>query len=126
MRGTRFRTVLRCTAFAVMIALVPARGIAQTPSRKADAIVHFKKGVVLSHQGAWTEALAEFLEARKLYPLRNASGNAGYCLEALRRYDEALTMYEDMLREFGDTMPVKDKEEVQGKVIELRGLVGEI
>jgi hypothetical protein len=94
--------------------------------RRAEAVQHFEKGIALYDQGAWAAALAEFLEARRIYPLRNAVYQAGLCLERLQRYDEGLEQFEAALRDFGDTMPAQIKEAVQGKVVAMRGLVGEI
>jgi hypothetical protein len=95
-------------------------------SAKDQAVAHFDKGIVLYDRGAWAAALAEFLEARRLYPLRNALYQAGLCLEKLGQYDEALERFEAMLREYGETMPASIKESVQRRVVEMRSLVGEI
>jgi hypothetical protein len=93
---------------------------------RAEAVVHFDKGLALYDRGAWAAALAEFLHARRLYPLRNAVYQAGLCLENLQRYDDALAQFEAVLREWGEAMPAQVKENVQRKVVEMRGLVGEI
>jgi hypothetical protein len=102
----------------------PSRVLAAPTDAKAEAIAHFEKGLSLFDAGAWDQALVEFLEARRLHPLRNAAFNAALCLEKLRRHDEALAMLEAMLREFGERMPADAKERVQRKLVELRGLVG--
>jgi hypothetical protein len=47
-------------------------------------------------------------------------------LEKLRRYDEALEAMEDLLRDFGQSMPAEAREKAQRKVVELRALVGVI
>ncbi len=116
-------------AFAIAALLGgPARAMADPPeaATKAEAFAHFDKGLALYDQGAWAAALAEFLEARRLHPLRNAVYQAGLCLSKLQRYDEALDCFEATLREFGDAMPADVKERVQRKVVEMRGLVGEV
>lgn len=99
---------------------------AAAASTKEQAFAHFDTGLALYDKGAWAAALAEFLEARRLYPLRNAVYQAGLCLQKLERYDEALEQFEAALREFGAVMPARVKENVQRKVVEMRGLVGEI
>jgi len=91
---------------------------------KAQAADHFKRGLALSDANAHAAALAEFLEARRLYPLRNATLQAAFCLEKLQRYDEALDMFEALLREFGEAMPAEVKAIAQRKIIEMRRLVG--
>jgi hypothetical protein len=112
-----------CAVPAVARAADPSAGAAPA---KAEAQAHFDRGLKLYDAGAWAAALAEFVEARRLHPLRNAVYQAGLCLEKLERYDEALDRFEAMLREFGGEMPPAAREIVQRKVIEVRGLVGEV
>lgn len=92
--------------------------------KKDEAIARFKKGLELQDKGAWAAALAEFLVARRMYPLRNAAFQAGICLEKLDRYDEALEVFEGTLRDFSESMPPAAREIVQRKVLDVRGLVG--
>jgi len=94
--------------------------------RKAEAVARFEQGLRHFDGGAWDAALAEFQEARRLYPLRNATYNAAVCLERLRRYDEAVETLENLLRDFGEAMPADVKERAQRKLVELRGLVGTV
>src|SRR5690606_3048235 len=75
------------------------------PQRRADAEAAFRRGLVLLEQDAWQAALAEFLRSRELYPTRNATNNAAFCLRKLNRFDESLDMYEVLLREFPETTP---------------------
>jgi PEGA domain len=102
----------------------PRTGGASDP--KAEAVARFEKGLSLFDAGAWSAALAEFLEARRLHPLRNAAFNAALCLENLRRYDEAAEMLETLLRASGDQMPADARERAQRKLVELRAFVGSI
>jgi hypothetical protein len=101
--------------------------VAAPPSvdAKAEAKERFDKGIALVAQQAWSAALAEFLESRRLYPTRNAAQNAAYCSKRLGRFDEALDLYEGVLRDYPDLDEAK-KKEVQRAVTELRGLVGSI
>jgi PEGA domain len=92
---------------------------------KAEAREHFDKGVVLYRERAWDAALAEFQISRQLFPTRNATTDAAICLKNLQREDEALEMYETLLREFPDLsadVRVEAKRELDG----LRGRVGTI
>jgi PEGA domain len=124
----------RAGRWARAAALIASLGIAapaladppEAATTKTEAFAHFDKGLALYDRGAWAAALAEFLEARRLYPLRNAVYQAGLCLENLQRYDEALDRFEATLRDFGEAMPPDVKERVQRKVVEMRGLVGEV
>jgi hypothetical protein len=95
-------------------------------SAKAEAVVHFERGIALYDQGAWAAALAEFLAARRLYPLRNAVYRSGLCLEKLQQYDEALLEFESVLRDYGETLPAGDREIVAMKIREMLGVVGEV
>ncbi|APR75627.1 PEGA domain protein [Minicystis rosea] len=92
---------------------------------KNEARVHFEKGVALVRESAWAAALAEFLLSRDLYPTRSATNNAATVLRRLQRFDEALAMFEALLREF-PTLPAEDRIEAQRAIAELRGLVGTV
>lgn len=94
-------------------------------SKKAEARAHFDKGLSLLQQDALAAALAEFLISRELYPTRTGTYNAGVALRKLNRYDEALDMFETLLREFPN-MPPEARTETQKQVADLRELVGTI
>jgi tetratricopeptide (TPR) repeat protein len=132
-RSGSARAAAAMTVTASLAAAPPALAGPQDAPPPADAsptkdqaVAHFDKGIALYDKGAWAAALAEFLEARRIHPLRNALYQAGLCLEKLQQYDEALEQFEAMLREHGATMPASIKDSVQRKVVEMRGLVGEI
>jgi hypothetical protein len=131
MAGGRTRRCAALLAAITWVAGPAAAGPQAGPPREAagrrdEAIAHFDKGLALYDQGAWAAALAEFHEAGRLYPLRNAVYQAGLCLEKLQQYDEALERFEAALRDFGATMPAAVKDLVERKVVEMRGLVGEV
>jgi PEGA domain len=94
---------------------------------RAEAKSHFDKGNVLYEERKDpAAALAEFLESRRLYPTWSATFNAALCLEDLRRYDDALSLLESALRDFGGSMPTDAREGVQRRLIAARALVGTI
>lgn len=93
---------------------------------RAEAAAHYQKGLGLARKGAWDAALAEFLESRRLYPSRTATASAAASLRNLGRWDEALDMFEALLRDFDKTLPADTKAAAQREIIELRGLVGTI
>jgi PEGA domain len=105
----------------------PGEGDAAPPSdaSKAEARVHFEKGLALLGEEAWAAALAEFLLSRSLYPGRAATTNAAIALRKLQRFDESLDMYERLLRDFTN-LPPADRADAQKAIAELRGLVGTI
>jgi PEGA domain len=90
---------------------------------RQEAQEHFQKGGELMDQQAWGAALAELLVSRKLYPGQSATYNAALCLQKLQRFDEALAMYEALLREHPN-LPPNDKADALRAIAALRGLVG--
>lgn len=68
-------------------------------SAKAEARASFDRGITLFDNGAYDAALVEFQRARRLFPTRSASRNAELALRKLHRFDEALDIVEELLRE---------------------------
>ncbi len=83
----------------------------------------FDRGVGLVKKNALSAALAAFLKSREIFPSRAATSNAAWCLRKLERFDEALDMYEALLREFKN-LPADERAAAQQAVAELRELVG--
>ena len=92
---------------------------------KAEARGHFEKGLHLLQEEAWAAALAEFLISRELFPTRAATTNAAVALRKLRRFDEALDMFETLLRDFAN-VPAGERATAQRAIAELRERVGTI
>ncbi|MGK3989091.1 kelch repeat-containing protein [Sorangium sp. So ce136] len=92
----------------------------------AEARAHFERGLDLHGQGAWEAALAEFLASRQVYPTWSATSSAALCLQQLRRYDEALALFETLLRDFSQKLPSDTRSAAQQAVVRLRGLVGTV
>lgn len=94
---------------------------------KEAARDHFTKGVAYQKQEQWGAALTEFLEARRLYPeSASSTRNAVVCLQKLQRYDEALDLYETLLRDYGDRLPKDAKENAEKHLAEVRALVSTV
>jgi hypothetical protein len=91
---------------------------------KAKARQHFLRGLSLLREQAWSPALAEFLRSRDLFPTRVATNNAGIALRRLERYDDAIDMYETLLRDF--KVSEAEREASLKTIAELRELVGTI
>ena len=91
---------------------------------KQEAKRHFLKGIKLLREQAWAPSLAEFLLSRELYATRVATNNAAIALRKLQRYDEALDMFETLLRDF--KVPPAERTRAQHQIAELRALVGTI
>ena len=93
---------------------------------KDEARGHFDQGKKLSTEGVWPAALAEFLASRELYATWGNTLGAASALRKLARFDEALDMFEILLRDFAAAVPADVRVAAQREVIELRGLVGTI
>ncbi|WP_437813381.1 kelch repeat-containing protein [Sorangium sp. So ce1078] len=104
-------------------------GAAEPPPAEdpvAEARAHFERGLERYRQGAWEAALAEFLASRQQYPTWGATSSAALCLQQLRRYDEALALFETLLRDFSQRLPADTRNAAQQAVVRLRGLVGTV
>src|SRR5690349_8942283 len=80
--------------------------------RKEEAKVRFQRGLELVQNESWDAALAEFLASRKLFPTRVALKNAALSLRQLKRYVEALAMYNELLTQFGSSIPPEERKTV--------------
>ncbi len=96
-----------------------------TQQKKDEAKARFEKGMSLFDKKIWDAALAEFLESRAAYPTRSNTQNAAICLRNLNRFDEALDMFETLLKDFPN-LPASDRQAVDKEVKELEALVGTI
>ena len=96
-----------------------------TSSDKAQALKRFKAGLKLMQDSAYNRALAAFLASRDLYATRGNTQNAAVCLRELQRYDEALQMFEALLREF-PKLPPATRAQVSKEMRQLRAKVGTV
>lgn len=125
----RARTAVLC--ISVVTTLLAAPAFAQRPPAQVDqatkdeARSHFEQGIAHFDREEWSAALAEFLRSRELFPTRAATKNAGTCLRKEKRYDEALEMFESLLRDFSD-LPAADKTFAEREIADLQPSVGTI
>lgn len=96
------------------------------PDPKVEARDHFDAGRKLMGEEHWPAALAELLASRALYPTWGNTLGAATALRKLARFDEALEMFEILLRDFVAATPADVRTAAQREVVELRGLVGSI
>jgi hypothetical protein len=94
-------------------------------TRLAEARRHFDLGVAHFDREEWQAALVEFLQSRELAPSRGNTKNAAICLRKMGRFDEALDMFEALLRHFPD-LSVADRELARREMEELGASVGTI
>jgi hypothetical protein len=105
-------------------AAAPAAPVVDEAKAKEEARKYFEKGLVLFDEESWDGALAEFLRSREIYQGRSATKNAAICLRKLKRYDEALDMFETLLKMPG--LSPGDKDIADRELAALRTLVGTI
>jgi hypothetical protein len=94
-------------------------------TRIVDARRHFELGVAHFDREEWNAALAEFLTSRELAPTKGNTKNAAICLRKVGRFDEALDMFEALLRDFPE-LPAADRELARREMAELDASVGKI
>jgi len=107
---------------ASMLAAGRARGQVTTAQRE-EARARFEQGLAHFDRREWSAALAEFLRSRELFPTRAATQDAAVCLREEGRFDEALDLWEALLREFPDLSPA-DRATADAQIAELRRSVG--
>lgn len=66
-------------------------------ARQAEAKKLFEKGLGFFEKEAWDAALAEFMRSRKAWPSRAATKYAASSLRSLRRFDESIELFEELL-----------------------------
>lgn len=106
----------------------PAAAAATPPpqdQRLADAKAHFLRGVEHTTRGEWDAALVEFLRSREIMPTSKATYNAAVSLRKVNRFDEALDMYEALLREFPN-IGQQEKDIAVNELAQLKGSIGVI
>ncbi|MFO0676391.1 MAG: PEGA domain-containing protein [Polyangiaceae bacterium] len=97
---------------------------ANLEQKKADAKQRFEKAMGLFEQEIWDGALAEFLQSRASYATRGNTQNAAVCLKKLKRFDEAIDMYDSVVKEFASKLSADERTQIERELTELRGLVG--
>lgn len=93
--------------------------------RRAEAKAHFLRGVEHSGRSEWDAAVAEFLRSREVLPTSTNTYNAAVALRKAKRFDEALEMYEALLREFPE-IPASEKQLAERELEQLRTSIGTI
>jgi hypothetical protein len=104
----------------------PAGAADEAEKHKEEAKVRFQRGLELVQNESWDAALAEFLASRKLFPTRVALKNAALSLRQLKRYVEALAMYNELLATFGTSIPPEERKTIDDAIAQLKQVVGEV
>jgi hypothetical protein len=79
----------------------------------------FKAGIELRDKKDWAGALSFFLQSRAIERRMSSTWNAAHCLNMLQRYPEALALYEEVKRDFYDTLDDAQKKEIEGAIQDL-------
>lgn len=123
----------RLIAFATVIgiALASPPAISQpaaTPTKEAreEAASRFRKGFELFKEGDYQAALIEFRRAYELAPNYNVLYNIGQVYFQLQDYPNALTSLERYVKEGGDQITAKRREEVQRDIDKLRARIANL
>src|SRR4051812_1491793 len=96
-----------CAAAMTALLALPRLGSAAPPAQPAseeeadkerqEADDRYRRGRALYTSAEWDKALAEFLASQKLRASSKATSGAAFSLGQLKRYDEALEMFEALL-----------------------------
>lgn len=100
----------------------PAKQATLSPT-DAEARAHFKAGSEYFERGDYREAYDEFRKTMALKRTRAVLGFAASSLRQMGRYDEALDLYEEIVRDYPN-LPADFKTKVDSAITDLRGLVG--
>ena len=132
LRWHRYVLLALCVAYpATLLAqAAPTDAAAPAPEdaekRKEEAKVRFQRGLELVQNESWDAALAEFLASRKLFPTRVALKNAALSLRQLKRSVEALAMYNELVTQFGSSIPPEERKTIDDAIAQLKQSVGEV
>jgi hypothetical protein len=96
---------------------------AEDAARKEQARLHFERGILHFDRKEWQAAAVEFLASRAQFVTKANTKNAAVSLRKIGRYDEALSLFEALLRDFDD-LPASDRELATREVATLSHWVG--
>ena len=125
-------------AALLALALAPTPLAAQPRKRKkppaaapadpalANAKALFKQGIEIFKTGDHERALDYFLRSRQAYPSAVNTTNAAICLDKLRRYDEALELYEEVITKHASEIDDAERKALAPAMASLRARVGSV
>jgi len=80
-----------------------------------------RKGLVFFDVGDYARALPFFESSRALVPSHANTRNVALCLDGLGRKAEALRVYEDLVRDYGNTLNADELAAAENRITQLRG-----
>jgi hypothetical protein len=122
---SRLIAIATVLGLALSSVSVPAGSQPATPTKEQrdEAKTRFLKGLDLFREGDYQAALIEFRRANELAPNYNVLYNIGQVYFQLTDYPNALTSLERYLKEGGDQVSAKRREEVQRDIDKLRARI---
>ncbi len=114
---------------SIMALVAPSLAIAQeppppVPAEVVDDLASAKelnrKGLVFFDVGDYARALPFFESSRALVPSHANTRNVALCLDGLGRKAEALRVYEDLVRDYGNTLNADELAAAEKRITELR------
>lgn len=100
---------------------------APTPTQTEEAKRFFEQGEALRSAGQYQAALEAYLKSRALVPRASNTVNAGVCLYALKRYDEAYEYFEEALTKYPSTqLPADARESAKKTMGDIEAKVGRL
>lgn len=106
----------------------PGKGAPAAPADPAlaDAKTLFKQGIEIFNTGDYERALDFFLRSRAAFPSAVNTTNAAICLDKLKRYDEALEMYEEVITKHSSQIDESERKALAPSMASLRAKVGSV
>jgi hypothetical protein len=125
---SKSRLIAIATALGIALTTLPAGSQPAAPTKEArdEAKSRFLKGLDLFKEGDYQAALIEFRRANELAPNYNVLYNIGQVYFQLTDYPNALNSLERYLKEGGDQVSAKRREEVQRDIDKLRARIANL
>jgi len=125
---SKSRLIAIATVVGIALSSPPASSQPATPTKEArdEAKSRFLKGLDLFKEGDYQAALIEFRRANELAPNYNVLYNIGQVYFQLTDYPNALMSLERYLKEGGDQVSAKRREEVQRDIDKLRARIANL
>jgi len=125
---SKSRLIAIATALGIALTTLPAGSQPAAPTKEArdEAKSRFLKGLDLFKEGDYQAALIEFRRANELAPNYNVLYNIGQVYFQLTDYPNALMSLERYLKEGGDQVSAKRREEVQKDIDKLRARIANL
>lgn len=118
------RIAVAIVTLACMLFAVPARAQQADPAKVETAKRLFREGNALRNAGDCEGALALYLRSKAIVASVPNLTNAAVCAQRIGRWDEALTLYEELSVRFADELSEKDRLAIAPTMAELRKRVG--